>query len=185
MKCFYCTEEATEVCPSCNSIGYCSPSHLELHQTKMGYCQPFTVQFNEEFGNYLTATKDIKPFDVVLEDVATAWGTYDDSNPLCLSCLKPADINTTCTYCNMPMCGAKECMEKSSIHSLECQILQRHQPDKIKVIGKHPVYALIAPLRIYQLKQFAIKGDDESKRKFERIISLESHLEKHKKGIVQ
>ena len=183
-QCFYCMENATGICESCNIVRYCSQNHLAIHRTKTGYCQPFKVQFKEDIGNHFQTVRDIKPFELILEDTASAWGTYDDSKPLCLSCLRLADLNAKCRLCNLPMCGSTECMD-SPIHAPECRILRMHRPEKLEITGNHPVYALIAPLRIFQLKQSALQGDEDARSVFEQVMKLESHLEVRKKGKVQ
>ena len=172
---------ATGICQHCNIIGYCSKNHFEIHQAKSGDCFPFQIQFKQEVGKHCVATRNVKSFDLILEDTASALGTYDDSKPLCLSCLKEADITSKCEFCNLPMCESKQCME-SSVHTAECHILRKHQPNKLEITGNHPVYALIAPLRIFQMKQSALNGDMESQEEFERIMGLASHLEELQKG---
>ena len=179
-KCFYCFIATSNVCPSCQIISYCSKEHLNIHRSKSGECFPFKIDFKDSFGKFCVAIKDIKPFEVILEDTATAWGTYDDSKPLCLSCLKIADLNIKCEFCNLPMCGSKECIN-SSVHIPECEILRRHQPNKLDIQGNHVVYALIAPLRIFQKKYSSLESDVKA---FEQIMKLESHIDELQKGLL-
>ena len=177
-ECFYCLGNTTNVCSTCHLISYCSTGHLNIHKSKSGECLPLKVEFEQSCGKFCVATKDIKPFEIVLEDIATACGTYDDSKPRCLSCLNLADLDKTCEFCNLPMCGSKEC-ENSPTHAPECQILRNHQPQKLEILSSHPVYALVAPLRIFQ-KKFSTKESDVNA--FENIMKLESHIDDLQKG---
>ena len=77
-----------------------------------------------------------------------------------------------CGFCNLPMCGSKECIE-SPTHSPECQILKMHHPEKLEITGNHPVYALITSLRIFQIKQSALQGNKEAHSIFEQVMKLE------------
>ena len=129
--CFYCLANSENSCSSCNNISYCSKQHFDIHKSTSGECLPVSINFDQKCGKYCIATKDIKSFDVVLEDTAIAWGTYDDSKPLCLVCLKRADLTIKCEFCNLPMCGSKECMN-SPIHTPECEVLRNHQPQNLK-----------------------------------------------------
>ena len=176
--CFYCLENSENSCSSCNNISYCSKQHFDIHKSTSGECFPVSIKFDQNCGKYCIATKDIKSFDVVLEDTAIAWGTYDDSKPLCLVCLKRADLTIKCEFCNLPMCGSKECMN-SPVHTPECEVLRNHQPEKLEITGDHPVYALIAPLRILYKKYSKQECDIEA---FEKVIRLESHLHDLKNG---
>lgn len=108
MDCFYCGEICHEMCTDCNSYAYCSESHREFHKDQdSGACLPFKILKNEEFGRFMVATKDIKPFEPVVVDEALAIGPCDDSQPCCLGCLSPVLDCTTyvhCPVCNLPMC---------------------------------------------------------------------------------
>lgn len=177
-KCFYCLDNSANKCDSCQLITYCSNDHLDKHKSNSGECLPLKVEYEKSCGKFCVATKDIKPFEIILEDVATAWGTYDDSKPLCLSCLNVADLDKKCKECNLPFCGLEEC-ENSPIHSLECQILRNHKPNKLEIFNNHPVYSLIAPLRIFQKKNSPQQSEIKA---FEQIMSLESHIEDLRKG---
>ena len=177
-KCFYCFESSKSTCDKCKLITYCTDDHLEKHKSKSGECLSLKIDYKESCGKFCVATKDIKPFEIILEDVATAWGTYDDSKPLCLSCLNTADLDRKCQHCNLPMCGLDEC-ENSPIHFPECQILRSHKPNKLEVVGNHAVYALIAPLRIFHKKSSSLESDKEA---FKQIMSLESHIDDLRKG---
>ena len=176
--CFYCLANSENSCSSCNNISYCSKQHFDIHKSTSGECLPVSIHFDQKCGKYCIASKDIKSFDVVLEDTAIAWGTYDDSKPLCLVCLKRADLTIKCDFCNLPMCGSKECMN-SPIHTPECEVLRNHQPEKLEITGDHPVYALIAPLRILHKKYAKQECDIEA---FEKVIRLESHIDDLKNG---
>lgn len=177
-KCFYCLENSKNSCSSCNLVEFCSTEHLKCHKSESGDCLPFKIEYNQVYGKYCIATKDVKPFEIVLEDTATTWGTYDDSEPLCLSCLKVADLNVKCEFCNLPMCKSNECLN-SPTHFPECQILRKHQPKKLEITANHPVYALIAPLRVLHKKNSLLEDDLNA---FEQIMKLESHIAELQQG---
>ena len=104
-------------------------------------------------GRRLEATRIVKAFEMVLQDTWGIWGTLDNSKTYCLGCLAIVeDLTSICSECNIPMCDNVEC-RNSEIHQPECEILRNHKPEKLAVKNEHPVYALIAPLRIFRFKK--------------------------------
>ena len=179
--CFLCTNPPVGKCDSCDFGEYCSQEHYEVHKTKDGFCQPFRMRYKKGMGRCLETTRNVKAFEMVLQDTWGIWGTDNNSPTYCLACLANVeDITSTCSECNIPMCDNVEC-RNSEIHQLECEILRNHKPEKLVVKNGHPVYALIAPLRIFRFKKDASNGQMEATRKFEDIMSLESHLEERRR----
>ena len=178
-SCFYCGTEASEKCPDCNLVSFCSPDHF-VHHKHEDKCQPFYVEFGgEDVGRFLRATRDIKPFETVLTDRALALGIFDDSKPICLSCYEKIGEtgSVPCPFCRMPMCDDPKCLD-SDRHKPECEVLRRHQPDPISISSDdvNPVYALIGPLRIrnWKLRDPVV---------WKEILSLASHVEERKKDL--
>ena len=178
--CFLCTNAPVGKCDSCDFGKYCSEDHYKIHKNKSGYCQPFQMVYKEGLDRCLEATRDIKTFELVLQDIAAAWGTFEHSKTYCLVCLEIVDdASLVCRDCNLPMCDKEEC-RNSEIHQPECQILRNHKPEKLVVTSEHPVYALITPLRIFHLNQIGLNGLTTSPRIFKDILALTSHLSEQK-----
>ena len=57
-----------------------------LHRS--GACQPFELRTKEGVGRYLVATRDIQPFEVILEDACVGWGPFVDLKIVCLACMQ-------------------------------------------------------------------------------------------------
>ena len=173
--CFFCAAESTGKCPDCGLVNFCSEDHFSFH--KFGdICQPFEVHFGgPDVGRYLRATRDIKPFEIVVIDQATALGIFDDAKPICLACYEPiGDTGSTpCPSCRMPMCDDPQCLG-SELHEPECKVLRNHQPEPISVSSDdvNPVYSLIGPLRARRWKS--------DPKLWKLLISLESHLEERR-----
>ena len=179
--CFLCTNPPVGKCDSCDFGEYCSQEHYEVHKTKDGFCQPFRMRYKNGKGRCLETTRNVKAFEIVLQDTWGIWGTDNNSNTYCLACLANVeDVTSTCSECNLPMCDNVEC-RNSEIHQLECEILRNHKPEKLAVKNGHPVYALIAPLRIFRYIKDASNRQMKAPRKFDDIMSLESHLEERRR----
>lgn len=174
-ECFYCGAKSENQCKDCGLFWYCSQLHFEYHKVpKTGECLPYHVKRNQEYGRYMVATRDIKPFQTVIADEALASGPSDDSKPSCLACLDQADFSAYCPQCNLPMCNKQECLE-SPLHKPECQVFAQHKPDKLVVHeGKvHPAFGLVVALRLLHLRK-------EDPPKWNRAIALASHLDERR-----
>lgn len=69
---------------------------------------PYELAENEELGRYMVATRDIKPFQIILEDESLAFGPSEFNPPCCLICLQEIEvINYVCPWCNLPFCDSK------------------------------------------------------------------------------
>lgn len=191
-SCFFCPEPESGRCPDCEHGTWCGPHHRAFHRNSRGECQPFQLKVRPGIGRYLEAARDIKPFELVLENRCVAWGTYDDGKPCCLECLGDLDQGDEetlcCGHCNLPLCS--KCLGAGTLesHLPECLILRRHSPEKLRVevrkgpsspgeaVAPHPVGALIAPLRIFQLQ-----NREATVEAFRTIMGLEAHLEEQRK----
>ena len=53
-------------------------------------CWPFKVEYKENAGHYLVATRDISPKETIMRDTPFAEGPGSKSSPVCLQCSKNA-----------------------------------------------------------------------------------------------
>ena len=63
------------------------------------------VSEDAKIGRILTATRDIKPFEIVIDDTALIYGPK--VTPVCLGCLGPISGDIVCSSCQWPMCRLK------------------------------------------------------------------------------
>ena len=76
-------------------------------------CNPFRVSHDPYVGNYLVASRDIAPLEVVLTDKPAV--VAPQSKPLCLACLREVDTESGAmfkTECGVIMCGEEKCSGK-------------------------------------------------------------------------
>ena len=101
-------------------------------------------------GKVLLATRDIKPWEKVLED--TALVTAPCNSAACLGCLGAVSGEVVCARCKWPVCQ-EQCQEQPS-HQEECQLFQRSQifPKADQLESSHGIYSFISVLRILLLK---------------------------------
>ena len=173
--CFLCTNPPVGKCDSCDLGKYCSEDHYKIRKNQSGFCQPFQMVY-KGLGRCLKASRDVKTFELLLQDIAGAWGTFEHSKTYCLVCLEIVDdASLECRDCNLPMCDKEEC-RNSEIHQPECQILRNHKPEKLVVTSEHPVYALITPLLILHLSQAGLNRLSTWRTIFKDILALTSHI---------
>ena len=65
--CFLCDRICVDKCPDCGQVFTCSPQHLQVHRGGKK-CLPWVVKFQEGVGRALVASRDILPFELVMED---------------------------------------------------------------------------------------------------------------------
>ncbi|XP_045451337.1 SET domain-containing protein SmydA-8 [Melitaea cinxia] len=180
--CEVCQKPASQTCGGCKLVYYCSRAHQKLgwkegHKSK---CCGYKIQYSEELGRHMVATRDIQQGEIILREKPAAIGPKISCKPHCLSCglkLEPIQKDDEldfykCSSCNWPMCGV-DC-EKAEVHREECKIMtKRNYKCKIKYESsdkQEAAYCIIAPMRVLLMKQ-------TNPRQFESIMSLESHLE--------
>lgn len=115
-------------------------------------------------GRIAIATRDIKPFELIIREEAVAHGPFSNSHRVCLVCLRGADDDDSCPKCSSPM--HSECRRGAGIHQYECDTLR--QLAGIPLVG---LYSFILPLRLFRLKTLA---PDQ----YARVTALESHIDK-------
>jgi hypothetical protein len=166
-ECFFCQEPCEALCDLCNEIGFCSKSHLKLHKTtnKSGSpsCLPYKIVRSAGKGKTVVATRDIKPFELILYDSTSAYGPFEKEitgTYLCLVCMEglAQDNNVNpqncCQICLLPLCQKPSCQSLDSIHSQrECQLfrtLNKNIENEEQV--RKSLYRLIAPIRAMMTK---------------------------------
>ena len=108
-NCNQCDAEQTQICPKCEKFAYCCDQDLAFHLgPNKDACLPYKIHQSEELGKYMTAIRNIKPFETVIYDEALASGPSDFNDPCCLICLEALDnVDTVCEHCNIPWCGSE------------------------------------------------------------------------------
>jgi len=168
-SCFFCGLDDCALCELCGLVGVCN-KHARIHRPEQE-CMPFKVENQPGKGNFLVATRDIKPFQVVLQDEPAIIGPFDDCELQCLSCSAPMDEYNACSICSLPVCNP-EC-EKGWRHRSECKYFAHsnipHKDTDINVL-----YSAIAPVRMMDVK--------ETKMEVWGLVDrLEDHLEERQK----
>ena len=84
---------------------------------------PWKMSKVANIGRELVATRDIKPWEKVVEDFALI--TVPTHRAVCLGCLGDVSGCVVCVRCKWPMCR-QEC-QNAAPHQEECQIFQQSQ----------------------------------------------------------
>lgn len=121
-----CDAPGTERCIECNQVSFCSDAHrVEAWQEHEPHCRPFKVKIINNavthmiiedvfqvlkdpiLGRYLVATRDIKPGEVILQEIPLIKGPSQITAPVCLGCYRliASDHHTPCMKCGWPMCA--------------------------------------------------------------------------------
>ena len=72
----------------------------------------------KDIGRILTSSRDIKSWELVIQDTALVAGPK--VRPVCLGCLAEVDGSVLCEKCQWPLCGAA-CQQQQS-HLAECDL---------------------------------------------------------------
>jgi len=125
-------------------------------------------------GRYLVTTGPVRAGQQLMQETPLVMGPTALSSPVCLSCHHPVTTLIRCSTCQWPMCSPA-CAEDIR-HRAECAVLAQD----VKGVGvpssseETPRYDLILILRCLLLKN--------EPEKWNTLMSLESHWERHKKG---
>ena len=106
------------------------------------------VSEDPNIGRILVATRDINPWELVIEDTALVTGPK--MKAVCLGCLDPVQGDVTCPRCEWPLC-CQPCQE-SPRHKLECEILSRRGLVPTLRDGRCGLYPCLTVLRVLLLK---------------------------------
>ncbi|XP_042873477.1 SET domain-containing protein SmydA-8-like [Penaeus japonicus] len=162
-------------CASCRQAFYCKKECQKKHWNS-GHkerCKPFKVMESKELGRYMVASRDLKAGDIIFKDEPLVVGPKTITEPVCLGCYKRVDGTYRCSVCEWPMCGPA--CEKLPDHQPECVIGREiGSPIDIQDFDEpNHFYELVYPLRCLALKK-------KSPKKYEQLMSLESHYEDRK-----
>lgn len=150
-SCFYCSKEAKNKCDFCKSCFICDDSHhADLHRHLSSQtCLPFRVARSSSKGRVLVASRDLRPFDLVLREDTDLFGPFvptPESSTVrmeakCVVCLAQIEEGVDCCRsCQSGLCSSPTCQ---SLHSRvgECPLL-------CNLPSKSKTNRLILPLRI-------------------------------------
>merc|ERR1719228_1385353 len=154
MPCFICLKnDNLDQCTKCQ-VFMCK-RHREVHKSKAGLCFPYKVEFRDQLGRILVATRNIKKGEVICEEVPAIVGPYSRSTPQCLQCFKILHTGHkyTCSGCGYPMCG-DQC-SSGNYHKEECMVF-RQSGLKVEVTDMEcfdSQYSAISVLRLLLLME--------------------------------
>ena len=112
------------------------------------------VSEDPNIGRILVATRDISPWEMVIEDTALVAGPKIAA--VCLGCLTKVEGDIVCSKCEWPLCSP-EC-EDSPRHQGECGILASRGLVPTIQGGRCGLYPCITVLRVLLLKVSDPKG---------------------------
>ncbi|XP_017867790.1 PREDICTED: protein msta [Drosophila arizonae] len=171
-SCNVCQAETKNKCSNCNQVAYCSVQHQKQDwKSHKSNCHPFRVAHNELLGRHLVATRNIKPYEIVLKEAPLMRGPAQISVPVCMGCLNSIEPNDhiTCDKCGWPLCGP-ECQALDE-HKAECQLTEaRGQKVNVQEFnGPHPLYTCVSTVRCLLLSE----TNPANAEKFQQLESLE------------
>ena len=169
--CLLCGREAT-VCSPCREVQLC-PDCSPRHKHR-GRCLPWTVKEAEGgAGNVLTASRAIKPLEVVVSDLATI--TVPLTKLSCAGCGRAVSCLYRCPHCQLPLCGT-EC-PRADHHAVECNVLRQSANTQITQLTpedkNHPIFTAIGCIRLLELKK-------TNRRSFQKLRNLNRKLQQIK-----
>jgi len=138
----------------------------------------YTIKQNDKVGRFLTAAKDLKAGEQVLEEIPWAIGPKSGSPVICLGCYTPTDGSAVCADCGWPICG-EEC-QKDTIHkNAECAVFAaagvRYIPEtEEQLTNGSPQFECITPLRVL------LQKDKDPERWEAEVKDLEAHSDSRK-----
>ncbi|XP_034111151.1 SET domain-containing protein SmydA-8 [Drosophila albomicans] len=170
--CAVCETPTKNNCSNCNQVSYCSVQHQKQHwKAHKPNCHPFKIAHNELLGRHLVATRNIKPYEIILKEAPLVRGPAQISAPVCMGCLNSIEANDhiDCDKCGWPLCGP-ECQALDE-HKAECQLTQ-DRGQKVNVHefnGPHPLYTCVSTVRCLLINETS----PENAEKFKQLESLE------------
>ncbi|TRY78058.1 hypothetical protein TCAL_06488 [Tigriopus californicus] len=125
----------------------------------------FKIIQQEGKGRIGIASKDFKPYELVLEDTAAAFGPFQDAESICVACLRDLSAVEICRHCHLPL--HQDCEERErSVHGYECDIFAKLPSD----YPHHGISGLIMPIRLLKLR-------NTHPQLWKQVFALESHHE--------
>ncbi|ALC41160.1 CG8503 [Drosophila busckii] len=170
--CNVCESPTKNKCSNCNQVAYCSVEHQKADwKAHKARCFPFKIAHNELLGRHLVATRNIKPYEIILKEAPLVRGPAQISAPVCMGCLNGIEPNDhiECDKCGWPLCGL-ECPGLDE-HKAECQLTQQ-RGQKVSVQefnGPHPLYNCISTVRCLLINE----TNPANAEKFKQLEALE------------
>ena len=105
------------------------------------------VSHRQDIGRVLSATRNIKSWELVIKDTALVVGPK--VRPVCLGCLGDLQGDAHCPHCQWPLCSP-DCQHHPH-HQQECQIFRKSgfYPKTMN----HGLYSCVSIIRVLLLKQ--------------------------------
>ena len=169
-----------EICPAvdspteCQSVEVRKKREEDVIERDQKDNNPWKVSTLPNIGKVLLATRDIRPWEMVLQDSAII--TAPTFSPVCLGCLGDVSGEVVCSQCKWPMCQEK--CQKEQSHQEECSLFQRCKvaPTAGQLGSSHGIYSFISVLRILLLKT-------TDKDKWDIIMEMMDHWEERSKDL--
>lgn len=86
-----------------------------------GMANVLKIQRNEDFGRYITATKDIDVGKTILVEEAFLLSASSSTSNRCHTCAKMSMNFIACDQCTKVLFCGSACMEKNDFHKMECK----------------------------------------------------------------
>ncbi|CAH0563390.1 unnamed protein product [Brassicogethes aeneus] len=139
--------------------------------------EKFIIEKNDKVGRYTVASEDLKPGQLIFEELPFAYGPKSDTYCMCLGCSAHVDCTNLCSKCSWPVCST-EC-ENLPVHKdNECQVFANANVKFQSVNDPSEIclqYECITPLRVL----LATEKDPE--RWKTEVQIMEHHNEERKK----
>ena len=165
--CLLCGRAGSE-CSPCREVQLC-PDCSPRHKHR-GRCLPWTVkEGGEGEGRVLTASRAIKPLEVVVTDLATV--TVPLSKLSCAGCGRGVSCLYSCPHCHLPLCGTQ--CPRAELHAVECHVLRQSATPITPLTPEdknHPIFTAVGCIRLLELKKHDL-------RSFQKLRNLNRKLE--------
>jgi len=167
-SCDLCEISGAVTCSKCKSVTLCN--NCMVRHIYAGKCSPWIVSKLPDGGKCLTASRVIKPLEVVIQDTSVV--TVPTGKLSCVGCGRQVNCLYKCPVCHLPMCGT-QCPRKSC-HEVECKVLQQGS-QQVEITGDekdkyHPLLTAVGCIRLLQLKL-------DNKKLFSSLAGLNRKLD--------
>ena len=87
MLCPICKSSSVSRCTACNKVAYCSREHQKADwKAHKRDCQAWKVSQSPHLGRYLTAARDIKAGEIILQETPLLLTPPKVTPPVCPGC---------------------------------------------------------------------------------------------------
>ena len=190
--CFICSSSSGDEHVQClrcsDSPFFCCNDHLLLHHPQ-DQCLPFSIQFSEDSGRFLVASRDISPGELVLSEKSLIWGPNHTDDLVCLECLTSVTETDFCLLCGYPLC--EEHQDSAPLHhTLECSVfrdegIKLDEKDRECMEELYPCVAVIRSLLLAETsKTFSNCFDKLMDHKEERLAERDKYIEPYREEVI-